>query len=93
MFFTYKYKNNIYINNNYLVNFVEDCVKLNNNSFNYVYNYKRNILRNFIYIYSIFLIFSPFSIFQLNNNLEFKKAFSINTLLVLEENYNEFFTN
>lgn len=90
MFIFYKYKNNTTLNNNYCIEF-EKTIKKFNYLIKYFFNYKFKILKNFLYFYFIFLVFSPFSVYQLKNNLNFKINFNYNSIIFLDEEYSNFF--
>lgn len=85
-----KYKNSILLNHDGVLNYVVKNIKINE-SINHIFNKKFNIIRNFIYFYSVFLIFLPFSVYQHKNNQEFRINIDLLSMLVLKEEYNNFF--
>lgn len=85
-----KYKTNLYIN---LDGFLEYEINKKRLDWplNYIFNRKFNIIKNFIYFYSVFLILLPFSVYQHKNNQEFKININSSSMLLLDENYDYFF--
>ena len=58
---------------------------------NYLFSRRVNIIKNFIYFYSISLLLNPFSPLIFQSNLEFKLKINSYFILLLENNYSNFF--
>ena len=58
---------------------------------NFLLNKKFNVIRNFIYFYSIFLLILPFTSYKDKNNEEFRIILNPYSLLLLDEDYNSYF--
>lgn len=92
MFVLNKYNQSI--NLNFKNVFLLSIFKKNNiscNNVNYIFTYKNKFLRNFIFFYSIFLNTNQFSNYYQKNNPNFKININYNYLLLINENFNNFF--
>lgn len=85
-----KYKVSIFLNYDNSTNYSNENKK-NKHTVNYLFEHRSKFLRNFIYFYSVFLLIFPFSYFSFKNNPEFRVKVGISSILLLDDDYNNFF--
>lgn len=91
MFIFNKYRTNLYLNRNNFMYYHRDISNNISKKINYVFTHKNKFLRGFIYFYSFFLISDNFSFFSYKNNPDFIIKINTTSLLLMAENFNNFF--
>jgi hypothetical protein len=93
MFIFSKYKQSTYLNFKNLnqKSNIKNSKIINYNNIDYIFPYKSNFIRNFIYFYSLFLISNSFSLYNQKNNPTFKINFNFENILLLNDDYSNFY--